>query len=260
MVRTWPASVRARLSTQVSAVTTWPALVRARLSAQLMGEIALGGLLVATLAMSPRDGVPSDGYDPAVWLTHGSARFVAPAVQQPSFALTLPAITNLSAWTTATGALSVKALIPTAPPVQLLIPSLRVHRPVEGVGVDRWGLLNLPVNGWNAGWYTGGPVPGAPGDAVIEGHAGYPGQPMIFGRLGNLQQGDKIIVVLSDGSQQLFLVESMAVLPVGAPMRGLADPAGPPRLTLITCAGHFDEDTKFYSQRLLVQASYGGKV
>jgi hypothetical protein len=277
MVRTWPASARARLSAQVSTVRTWPSSIRARvprmstvgtwpasvrvrISAQLIGEIVLGGLLVATLAFSPRDGIPSDGYDPAVWSTQAGARFVAPAVRQPSFALTLPSMSNLSAWASTTGTLTAKALIPTAPPAQLLIPSIRVHRPVEGVGLDRRGVMNLPVNSWNAGWFNSGPVPGAPGDAVIEGHAGYPGEPMIFGKLGTLRHGEKIIVVLSDGSQHLFLVESMAVLPVGAAPPGMAEPFGPPRLTLITCTGHFDEDNKFYSQRLIVEASYAGIV
>src|SRR2546430_469840 len=81
-------------------------------------------------------------------------------------------------------------------PVMLLIPSLNVHRPVEAVGVTRAGVMRLPTNSWNAGWYKGSPVPGAPGDAVIEGHAGYPGQPMLFGRLVNLRPGAEIIVVL----------------------------------------------------------------
>ena len=239
---------------------TWPSSVRGRLSAQMLGQVVLGGLLVATLAFSPRDAVPSDGYDTSVWPTQAGTRFVVPTVVPPSFALTLPSMSNLSSWTTTTGALTVKSLIPPSPPVQLLIPSIRVNRPVEGVGVDRWGFMKLPVNGWNAGWYAGGPVPGAPGDAVIEGHAGYPDQPMLFGRLATLKQGDKIIVVLADGSQRLFLVQSMAAFPIGVAPPGMAEQTGPPRLTLVTCTGHFDAESKFYSQRLVLEASYAGTV
>jgi hypothetical protein len=44
-------------------------------------------------------------------------------------------------------------------------------------------------NLWNAGWYKGGPVPGAPGDAVIEGHAGYPNAPLLFGRYSPSRYG-----------------------------------------------------------------------
>ena len=151
-----------------------------------------------------------------------------------------------------------EARIPTAHPVQLLIPALDVHRAVENVGVNSAGVLKLPVNAWNAAWYGGSPVPGAPGDAVIEGHAGYPGQPMIFGRLVSLKPGDRIIVVLADGTRQLFLVDSMSRVAIGTAPPGMAEPYGPARLTLITCTGYFDKGSYSYSQRLVLEASYAG--
>ena len=197
--------------------------------------------------------------DNAAWPTESGTRLSASTWEPPSIGLTLPGISSLSRWATTTGTfISTNALIPTARPVQLLIPSLRVNRPVEGVGTDRRGVLDLPVNGWNAAWYKNGPVPGAPGDAVIQGHAGFPDQPMLFGRLATLKRGDRIIVVLADGSQRLFLVASMAEVPIGSAPPGMADLNGPPRLTLITCTGHFDKDQKFYSRRLVVEASYAG--
>ena len=81
------------------------------------------------------------------------------------------------------------ALIPPAPPVAA--PHSDPGRPSRrrGGGRKPSGVLNLPANSWNAGWYKGSPVPGAPGDAVIEGHAGYPNQPMIFGKLATLETG-----------------------------------------------------------------------
>jgi len=148
--------------------------------------------------------------------------------------------------------------VPTARPVQLLIPALDVHRAVEAVGANRSGVMDLPANAWNAGWYKGSPVPGAPGDSVIEGHAGYPGQPMIFGRLITLKPGDRIIVVLADKTRQLFLVDSMTSIAVGSAPAGMAEPYGPPRLTLITCTGHFDKNSYSYSQRLALEAHYAG--
>ena len=152
------------------------------------------------------------------------------------------------------------AVIPKAPPVQILIPLLDVHRAVEKVGVDRYGVMALPVNAWNAGWYKGSPVPGAPGDTVIEGHAGYPGQPMLFGRLVTLRPGDKIVVVLADRTRQLFIVVSMTSIPVGSVPPQMAEPYGPPRLTLLTCTGHFDKGSYSYSSRLVVEARYAGVV
>lgn len=235
-------------------VNTWLSLVgRAHISARLAGEGLLAAMLVATLVFSPRDGAPVDRSDV---FAVPMATFMSPFGQAA-----LPDSQSLSALaTTIEVSVSAKALIPTAPPAQLLIPALNVHRAVETVGADRSGVMNLPVNAWNAGWYKGGPIPGAPGDAVIEGHAGYPDQPMIFGKLVQLHVRDQIIVVLSDGSRRLFLVDSMATVPVGSAPAGMAEPYGPPRLTLITCTGHFDQNSYSYSSRLVLEASYAGVV
>jgi len=148
--------------------------------------------------------------------------------------------------------------IPTAAPALILIPSLDVHRPVEPVGLDRSGAMEVTQNLWNAGWYKGGPVPGAPGDAVIEGHAGYPDAPLLFGKLSQLHIGDKIVVVLADGTRRLFLVDSLAVWPAGTGPPGMGEPYGVPRLTLITCTGPFDDHYKTYADRLVVEARYAG--
>jgi LPXTG-site transpeptidase (sortase) family protein len=232
----------------------WPSSVhRAHIPARLAGEGILAVMLVATLAFSPRDGAPVD--------RSAVLAVPVPALMSPFGQAALPDSQSLSALaTTAEVSVSGKALIPTAPPAQLLIPALNVHRAVETVSVNRSGVMNLPINAWNAGWYGGGPIPGAPGDAVIEGHAGYPDQPMIFGKLGKLHAGDQIIVVLSDGSRRLFLVDSMATVPVGSAPPGMAEPYGPPRLTLITCTGYFNKSSYSYSERLVVEASYAGVV
>ena len=250
MVKSWPSLVqRAR-----------PIVQRARPSAQLLGEVGLGALLVATLAFSPRDGVPTEGYNDA-WTAQVVTPYQAASGDQPQFGFTLPGLRNLSNGALTGGiAISSKALIPTSPPAQLLIPALNVHRPVEGVGASRSGVMNLPVNAWNAGWYQAGPIPGAPGDAVIEGHAGYPDHPMMFGKLATLRPGDKIFVVLGDGTRRLFLVSSMAVLPVGSAPPGMGEPYGPARLTLVTCTGSFDANNFSYNKRLVVEATYAGIV
>ena len=257
LAHTWSSSIRSRFASQVQTVRTWPALARGHMPTQVLGEIVLAVLLLATLAFSPRDVVRVD--ENFAWPTESITRFAPSVIEEPSFGLTLPGVSSLAERARAAGvAFTNKALIPTAPPVQLLIPSLRVNRPVEVVGVNRNGVLDLPSNGWNAGWYKGSPVPGAPGDAVIQGHAGYPGEPMLFGNLVRLTRGDKIIIVLADGSQQFFLVESMAVVPIGT--GHVVDLGGPPRLTLLTCTGHFDQNQKYYTQRLVLQASYAGTV
>lgn len=238
-------------------VSTWPSLLRrARPPAHAMAEVILGVVLVAAVGFTPRDAVPVENTDS---LLGPNVHFAVTQEQQPRFGLALPGLSSLSAWASTSGTLvSARALIPTAPPAELLIPSLDVHRAVEGVGVNRYGVMNLPVNGWNAGWYKAGPTPGAPGDAVIEGHAGFPNQPMIFGKLSTLKAGDQVVVVLADGSKRLFVVVSQAIFPVGKAPAGMGEPYGVPRLTLITCTGSFNADTYSYSKRLVVELSYVG--
>jgi hypothetical protein len=225
-------------------------------STRMLGEVALGALLVVALAFNPHDAGLGDRTTDRVMPPF---RLQATQVEQPG--LTIPGLGGLPGWASNSGALiAARATQVVGPPVQLLIPSLNVHRPVEAVGTSRFKVLNLPVNAWNAGWYKDGPVPGAPGDAVIEGHAGYPDQPMLFGKLSSLQPGAQIVVVLADGSRRLFLVVKTTSVPVGVAPPGLADPNGSPRLTLITCTGSFDASTFSYSRRLVVEATYAGKV
>jgi LPXTG-site transpeptidase (sortase) family protein len=214
---------------------------------RLLGEVAGVVVLLAALVFTWSDGPPTDDsvnlVTPAPALTASGAGYADPAHYRTPVAPPTPAP---------------EPPVPTAPPVMVLIPSINVHRPVEAVGLDSRGAMENTVNLWNAGWYKGGPVPSAPGDAVIEGHAGYPDAPLLFGRLPRLHAGDKIVVVLADGTRRLFLVDSLAVWPAGTGPPGMGEPYGPPRLTLITCTGAFDDHYKTYADRLAVEATYAG--
>jgi hypothetical protein len=226
----------------------WAALSRGvHGAAQQLGEVALAGALGAALVFTWSDGTPvNNGFDfglpaPTFATTisgYGGPGHVRPANVVPGSTLETP--------------------VPTAPPTAILITSLDVHRPIEPVGVDRFGRLYLPQNLWNGGWYKGGPVPGAPGDAVIEGHAGYPKAPLLFAKLRLLRPGDKIVVVLADRTRRLFLVDSLTVWAAGTGPPDMGQPYGPARLTLITCTGPFDDHYKTYADRLAVEATYAG--
>lgn len=145
-----------------------------------------------------------------------------------------------------------------APPVRLLIPSLNLSARVELLGLDRYGAMDTPHNIWNVGWYRGGPSPGAPGDAVIDGHLGLPGSPLVFSGLARLAIGANVIVVLADGTRSRFRVSSIRSWPADSRPGGLFNRAGPPRLSLITCTGKYDAPTQTYADRLIVDATYIG--
>ena len=145
-----------------------------------------------------------------------------------------------------------------APPVRLLIPSIHLNARVELLGLLRSGAMDTPHNIWNVGWYRGGPSPGALGDAVIDGHVGLPGSPLVFSGLARLAIGADVIVVLADGTRSRFRVTGLRSWPANSRPRNLFNRAGPPRLSLITCTGKYDGGTQTYADRLIVDATYIG--
>jgi hypothetical protein len=232
--------------------------IRQTIPADLRSAVVLTALIVLIGTVTWRDGVPPDDYFDTIRAAPQGAWASQVSAEQPSFVRTHPGLQDLADQASAGAGLVTSRLMPTSPPVMLLIPSINVHRPVEAVAANRFGVMELPANAWNAGWYQAGPVPGALGDAVIEGHAGYPDQPMVFGRLAKLRSGDHIIVVHADGSRRLFIVASATTVPAGSAPPGMGQPSGPSRLTLLTCAGRFDKDSYSYSSRLVVEARYAG--
>jgi hypothetical protein len=145
-----------------------------------------------------------------------------------------------------------------APPVRLLIPSLNINATVEALGVDGSGALATPRNIWNVGWCQGGPSPGAPGDAVFDGHVGLPGSPLVFSGLTKLAIGAEVVAVLADGTRSRFIVSGARSWPAASSPSGLFSPDGEPRLTLITCTGEYVGASQTYTDRLIVEATYTG--
>lgn len=147
---------------------------------------------------------------------------------------------------------------PPAPPrpARLLIPSLNLDAAVEDVGVDASGAMETPRNLWNVGWFSAGPAPGGPGDAVMDGHLGLPGSPLVFSGLAKLRVGDLIRVVGADGTTRDFSVTSTASWSATSHPSGLFDTAGDSRLSLITCAGAYLRSSQTYADRLVVEATF----
>jgi sortase (surface protein transpeptidase) len=145
-----------------------------------------------------------------------------------------------------------------APPVRLQIPSLNVDAQVEALGIDSLGVLETPNNIWNVGWYKGGPSPGASGDAVIDGHVGLPGSPLVFSGLSRIALGADLIAVHADGTRSRFTVSSIRNWPSASQPTGLFTADGQARLSLITCTGKYDGGSQTYAERLIVEATYAG--
>ena len=143
-------------------------------------------------------------------------------------------------------------------PVRLLIPAISVSTRVELVGVGGDGAMQTPYNIYNVGWYSPGVHPGQVGDAVMDGHVGLPGQPLVFANLGRLRLGDAITVIRGDGKSAHFIVSRSRVVPAGSRPPGLFAADGAPTLSLITCTGQYDGGSFSYADRLIVDARYAG--
>ena len=138
----------------------------------------------------------------------------------------------------------------------LIIPAIGVNAPVEYVPQTADGRMGVPtVNQWvNVGWYDKGPLPGATGSAVIDGHLDRTGgAPAVFWNLKKLHTGDLVMVKNKAGRRVNFLVTKVQnYTPDAAPLAQIFGRDDGEYLNLITCAGTWEPAQNQTSQRLVV--------
>lgn len=147
-------------------------------------------------------------------------------------------------------------------PTHLDIPAIGVHTPLQQLGLNRDGTVQVPPlsRDSHAGWYKYSPTPGQLGPSVILGHidsAAY--GPGVFFELGALRQRDRVSVTLADHTVAEFRVEKVveyrkASFPTLA-VYGNTDSAA---LRLITCGGTFDRAAHSYESNIVVYAALVG--
>jgi hypothetical protein len=148
-------------------------------------------------------------------------------------------------------------VVPAAPPPpsSLIIPRLHVRTRVLGVGIARGGQLQLPPDGHTVVWYRYGAVPGEAGSAVLAAHVDYDNRPGPFYRLRLLSPGDRVAVMLANGSTRRFVVAARRLYAKPAlPANLVFRRDGGPVLALITCGGHFDYKTRRYGDNVVIYA------
>lgn len=173
----------------------------------------------------------------------------------------------------ASGALPVSApepdfAVPTASaaehaarPVRVRIPAIAVDMTVDPVGLLPDGKLDTPAEPSHVGWYDRGPLPGATGNAVLDGHYTYGRKPGVFHRLSELRPGDAIYVTGDDGVERAFRVREAGTYHVSnAPLEKIFGSADGKHLNLITCAGTWDHALGHYDSRHVVFADFAEPV
>jgi LPXTG-site transpeptidase (sortase) family protein len=140
-------------------------------------------------------------------------------------------------------------------PTRLLIDRISVDAKIEHVGLDQNRNLGTPNDYRDVAWYSLGPAPGQPGNALINGHVNWWTGSAVFTRLAQLRLGDEVVVVRGDGVRLRFRVTGSTVVVAGARVASLFAPSTVATLTLITCSGAWDPHIQSDTHRLLVSAT-----
>lgn len=205
----------------------------------LVGGVAtllVGGLAVLAPALLPleRDEAPASAAVPAVVEPSPSAPTTTPSP--------VPSATEDP------------GLVRSAP-VRLQVDAIGVDSELVDLGLADDGTMEVPEEGFPAGWFTGAPTPGQTGPAVLVGHVDWDGAPGVFYRLKDLEPGDEVAVTRADGDVAVFAVTRVDQIAKDEfptdEVYGDLDHAG---LRLITCGGSFDHDSGHYVDNLVAYA------
>ena len=142
-------------------------------------------------------------------------------------------------------------------PVHLSLPRLRIDAPVLPVSVDGDGLLGVPDNPRQLGWWSGSGRPGMPsGSVVIDGHVDSAalGPGALF-RLRQAQPGDEVVLMnAAGGSTPYTVVARHTYAKTSLPVAEVFATDVGHRRVLLTCGGRFDQRTRQYADNIVVYA------
>lgn len=145
---------------------------------------------------------------------------------------------------------------PAAPrPVTIQVPAIGVDAPIEVLTTVN-NQMQDPTGPVAVAWYNDSARPGMAGNSVFAGHLDMAGVgPAVFARLKELDRGDLIVVTNAKGAVFRYrVVGARAFKATSDRWDVLTGPTDAETLTLITCAGPWDESTATYLNRLVVRA------
>ncbi|WP_143571056.1 class F sortase, partial [Tessaracoccus sp. ZS01] len=142
-------------------------------------------------------------------------------------------------------------------PTRMMIPSLKIDMPVSPQGVDDIGLMALPPDPAEAGWYRFGPAPGdTQGATVIAAHVD--SKELGIGPLADLRRlapGEVIVVLDATGVEHAYRVESVDSVPrAELDLAQLFARTGTHHLNLVTCGGPYLRDRGGYQNNVIARA------
>ncbi|MFP4635175.1 MAG: class F sortase [Nitriliruptoraceae bacterium] len=146
---------------------------------------------------------------------------------------------------------------PVAAPTRIQIPSIGVDAPVDAIGLEDDGAMEIPDDIDRVGWYEPGVGVGeSRGTAVLSGHVDSrtQGQGAFF-ELRTLDVEETITVDHEDGTSSEWTVVARTSYPKDElPIEDIFTRFSDPRLVLITCGGAFDNTERSYADNVVVYA------
>ena len=142
-----------------------------------------------------------------------------------------------------------------ARPERLLIPAIGVDAGLVALTLEPDGRSEVPQQPEEAGWWSGGAAPGAPGPAVIAGHVDFKAGPAVFHRLRDLRRGDELLVAGEQGSVRYRVDGVEQHAKPAFPTDRVYGGTSAPTLRLVTCGGGFDRRAGHYDDNVVVFAT-----
>ncbi|MBX5490897.1 MAG: class F sortase [Chloroflexi bacterium] len=140
----------------------------------------------------------------------------------------------------------VLAQVPIGEPVRMDIPRINVHSRVMAL-MPKDGEYQVPS--FDVGYHADSARMGEVGNAIFNGHLETIDAGKVFARLHELVPGDAIYVY-TDTHRFDWVVQEVRTVPNTD--RSFLLPTTDTRITLYTCAGHFDPRTRDYTHRRVV--------
>ena len=167
-----------------------------------------------------------------------------------------------SAETTSAAPLTSLAPVQSAPvvpsaPVKIEIPAIGVSGGLVDLHLNPDGILEVPKDYQQVGWYADGAVPGDTNypPTIIAGHVDSYQGPAVFYDLRKLKADDKVRVTQADGKIAVYTVYATAEYPkTKFPADTVYAKRAESELVLITCTGAFDQSLRSYDDNLVVSA------
>ncbi|MFE8700653.1 class F sortase [Cytobacillus sp. FJAT-54145] len=139
-------------------------------------------------------------------------------------------------------------------PTSVSIPSIGVEANILQVGLQEDGIMEVPEDVMEVGWYTNGAKPGQNGNVVLAGHVDSYLGPGIFFNLKNVSIDDEIIISNGEEIVKYRIVKKEAYPYDQGPIEEIFGYTSQKRLHLITCTGRYNPFTDNHAERLVVTA------